>query len=296
MSNYKFTIENTTQDSIIKFTSNEVLTSGSFQYNNIDDAKASPLSQQLFHLPFVKRIFITANFIAIERFDIIQWSDVQDEVKEQIEAYLNNNGVLIEKTNTKKVAIEVYAESTPNPEVRKFVTNKLLTEIDVECKNNNETANSPIANELFTFPFVKQIFISENYISITKTEDSDWNEVTSSTRDFIRQFIADGKQVVSIIENVATTSSSPTIDTKNLDETSLAIISILDEYIKPAVASDGGNIAFESYNAETQVVKVILQGACSGCPSSTMTLKSGIENTLKQLIPGKISEVVAINQ
>jgi len=295
MSNFKFTIENTTQDSIIKFTSNQVLTSGSFQYNNIDDAKASPLSQQLFHLPFVKRIFITANFIAIERFDIIQWTDVQDEVKEQIEAYLNNNGVLIQETSTKKVAIEVYAESTPNPEVRKFVTNRLLTEVDVECKTNTDTANSPIAAELFAFPFVKQVFISENYISITKTTESNWEEITSNTRDFIRQFIADGKRVVSIIENVATTTST-TVDTKDLDETSLAIISILDEYIKPAVASDGGNIAFESYNAETQVVKVILQGACSGCPSSTMTLKSGIENTLKQLIPGKISEVVAINQ
>jgi len=295
MSNFKFTIENTTQDSIIKFTSNQVLTSGSFQYNNIDDAKASPLSQQLFHLPFVKRIFITANFIAIERFDIIQWPDVQDEVKEQIEAYLNNNGVLIQETSTKKVAIEVYAESTPNPEVRKFVTNRLLTEVDVECKTNTDTANSPIAAELFAFPFVKQVFISENYISITKTTESNWEEITSNTRDFIRQFIADGKRVVSIIENVATTTST-TVDTKDLDETSLAIISILDEYIKPAVASDGGNIAFESYNAETQVVKVILQGACSGCPSSTMTLKSGIENTLKQLIPGKISEVVAINQ
>jgi len=295
MSNFKFTIENTTQDSIIKFTSNQVLTSGSFQYNNIDDAKASPLSQQLFHLPFVKRIFITANFIAIERFDIIQWTDVQDEVKEQIEAYLNDNGVLIQETSTKKVAIEVYAESTPNPEVRKFVTNRLLTEVDVECKTNTDTANSPIAAELFTFPFVKQIFISENYISITKTTESNWEEVTSNTRDFIRQFIADGKRVVSIIENV-TTATSTKVDTKDLDETSLAIISILDEYIKPAVASDGGNIAFESYNTETQVVKVILQGACSGCPSSTMTLKSGIENTLKQLIPGKISEVVAINQ
>jgi len=295
MSNFKFTIENTTQESIIKFTSNEVLTSGSFQYNNIDDAKASPLSQQLFHLPFVKRIFITANFIAIERFDIIQWTDVQDEVKEQIEAYLNNNGVLIQETVSKKVAIEVYAESTPNPEVRKFVTNKLLTETDVECKNSSDTANSPIAAALFAFPFVKQVFISENYISITKTTESNWDEVTSNTRDFIRQYIADGKRVVSIIENVSTAGST-TADTADLDETSLAIINILEEYIKPAVASDGGNIAFDSYNTETQVVKVILQGACSGCPSSTMTLKSGIENTLKQLIPGKISEVVAINQ
>ncbi|PCH76181.1 MAG: hypothetical protein COB98_06955 [Flavobacteriaceae bacterium] len=295
MSNFKFTIENTTQDSIIKFTSNEVLTSGSFQYNNIDDAKASPLSQQLFHLPFVKRIFITANFIAIERFDIIQWADVQDEVKEQIEAYLNDNGVLIEEQTTKKVAIEVYAESTPNPEVRKFVTNKLLTEIDVECKNSTDIANAPIAGPLFDFPFVKQIFISENYISITKTTESNWDDITSSTRDFIRQYIADGKRVVSVIENI-TKATSTTVDPKDLDETSLAIISILDEYIKPAVAADGGNIAFESYHPETQVVKVILQGACSGCPSSTLTLKSGIENTLKQLIPGKISEVIAINQ
>ena len=291
-------IDKTTTDTIIKFTANTVLISGSYQFNNIDEAKNSPLAEQLFHLPFVKRVYISVNFIAVERFDIVEWIDVQEELKEQIELYLNNPGVLIidEKETQKKVPVEVYAESTPNPSVLKFVANKKLVETDFEFKNIEEAKNSPLAIELFNFSFVKEIFISENYVSVTKYDVVEWEEITVEIRSFIKEFIADGKMIISGTVQKLVASQTTEVDFENLDDISKQIISILDEHIKPAVAADGGNILFQSYDTNTQTVNVILQGACSGCPSSTITLKNGIENMLKQLIPGKINQVVAINQ
>ncbi|MBG7629114.1 MAG: NifU family protein [Bacteroidetes bacterium] len=290
-----FKIEKTTTETILKFSTNSVLTSGSHQFNNIDEAKSSPLAQELFHLPFVKRVLFSANFIAIERFSIVEWSDVQEEVKEQLENYLNNGGVLIsQETVQKKVPVEVYAEVTPNPSVLKFVANKKLVDTDFEFKNIEEAQNSPLAIELYNFPFVKEIFISENYVSITKFDIVEWSDITVEIRSFIKQFIADGKTIAVQTEKETTQQTSPNI-TGDLDDISKQIISILDEYIKPAVAADGGNILFQSYEEDTQIVNVILQGACSGCPSSTITLKNGIENMLKELIPGKIEGVVAVN-
>ena len=289
-------IEKTNSDTILKFSSNNILTSGSYDFNNIDEAKNSPLAQQLFHLPFVKRVFISANFIAIERFSIVEWADVQEEVKEQLENYINNDGIIIsEEIVSKKIPVEVYAEVTPNPAVLKFVANKKLVEQDVEYKNIEEAKNSPLATELYNFPFTKEVFISENYVSITKFDIVEWGEVTVEVRSFIKEFIANGNTIVTAYAKKPTENISETTNNSNLDEVSLQIINILDEYIRPAVAADGGNILFQSYNQDSKIVNVILQGACSGCPSSTITLKNGIENMLKQLIPGKIEEVVAVN-
>ena len=297
MSTISLKIENTNNPVILKFTAEAILTSGSHQFNTIDEAENSPLAQQLFHLPFVKRVFISANFIAIERYNIVEWADVKEEVKQQLENYLNSGGVLIiEEKNKKKVPVEVYAEVTPNPSVLKFVANKILVKTDLEFKNIEEAKNSPLATELFNFPFVKEVFISENYVSITKFDVVEWHEVTNEIRSFIKQFIADGKKIAEISlaqESISTTENDTTLE---LDEVSQQIVSILDEYIKPAVAADGGNILFQSYIENSKTVNVILQGACSGCPSSTITLKNGIENMLKQLLPGKIEEVVALNQ
>lgn len=288
-------IEKTNSDAIIKFSSNKILTNGSYDFSNIDEAKNAPLAQQLFYLPFVKRVFISANFIAIEKFSIVEWDDVQFEVKEQLEHYLNKIGIIIHEENTNQpIPVEVYAEETPNPAVLKFVANKKLVESDVECKTKEDAKNAPLALELFNFPFTKEVFISENYVSITKNDSISWGEVTVEIRSFIKQYIAHGKTIVTayITQNKQTITET---NTNNLDEVSTQIINILDEYIRPAVASDGGNILFKSYHPETQIVQVVLQGACSGCPSSTITLKNGIENMLKQLIPGKINEVVAVN-
>jgi len=300
MQDVKITIQETTNDTIIKFNINQVLINGgSYEYNNIDEAKNAPLVQQLFHLPFVKKVFITANFIAIQRFDIIAWKDVQEEVKEQIENYLNDNGVVVnESQNANKEAIEVYAEVTPNPSVMKFGSNKSLTKTDVEYKNIEEASkSSPLAFAIFNFSFVKEVFISDNYISVTKYDMVEWNDVFTEVRTFIREYLVAGKTIIKELpsENDAVSKNNTKEPAPKLEGISAEIVAILDEYIKPAVASDGGNIAFRSYDETHKIVRVILQGACSGCPSSTATLKNGIENLLKEMLPNQINEVIAIN-
>ena len=304
MSSQTITIQSTNNDNILKFVSTQILINGgSYEFNNIDDAKNSSLAQQLFYLPFVKKVFITANFIAIQRFDIIEWSDVQEEVRDQIEAYLQAGNIAVKETDNsrKKEAIEVYAEVTPNPSAMKFGTNKSLTATDVEYKNIEEASkSSPLAQALFGFSFVKGVFISENYISITKFDVVEWNDVYAEVRNFISTYLQDNKTIIKELPKTESTTKKTKKEkeeatTDGLDGTPGKIIAILDEYIRPAVASDGGNIAFKSYDEESKVVSVILQGACSGCPSSTITLKNGIETMLKEMLPNEISEVVAIN-
>ncbi len=289
----------TNNSTILKFETNEFITNyESFEFNNIDEAKDSPLAQQLFHLPFVKKIYITGNFIAIERFEIVEWKDVQEEVATQIEDYLNNGGIVIEKeTEGKKVPVTIYAESTPNPSVIKFVANKKLIQGNFEYTSIDDAKFSPLATELFQFPFVKSVFLDENYVSITKFDIAEWDDITMELREFIRSYIENGKKIISDNgpEKINQTEEKINQDFENLDDTSKEIINLLNQYVKPAVASDGGNIEFISYDETSKVVKVVLQGACSGCPSSTYTLKSGIENMLKEMLKDKVSSVEAIN-
>ena len=292
----KVIIENTNNPAIIKFVFDSILTENSFEYNSIDDAKNSLIVQQLFHLPFVKKVYITANFIAIEKFDILEWKEVQEDIKAILEVYVaQNDSVFIERKETN--LIEVYAESTPNPNVQKFVTNKLLSNQHVELTNKSESINVPIALELFDFPFVKEVFISDNYISIQKTTDVEWFEVNNPLRDFIKEYLQSDRRVFSKDYEAAKTLKKDNKHefTPTNDDISKQIIAVLEEYIKPAVAGDGGNIKFLSYIPDTKEVNVLLQGACNGCPSSTLTLKNGIEATLKQLLPGKIGTVNALN-
>ncbi|MCL7765122.1 NifU family protein [Polaribacter sp. Z014] len=300
MQDVKITIQETTNNTIIKFNTNQILINGgSYEYNNIDEAKNSPLAQQLFYLPFVKKIFITANFIAVQRYDILEWIDVQEEVKEQIEAYLNDDGVVVQESPiSKKEAIEVYAEVTPNPSVMKFGSSKSLTQTDVEYKNIDEASkSSPLAQAIFNFPFVKEVFISDNYVSVTKYDMVEWSDVFAEVRTFIREYLVAGKTIIKELPTEEKTTSENKVVTPQvqLEGISAQISDILDEYIKPAVASDGGNIAFRGYDEERKIVHVVLQGACSGCPSSTATLKNGIESLLKEMLPNQINEVVAIN-
>ncbi len=299
MNPYTVSIQETSNNTIVKFELNQFITKHqSFEFNNIDDAKNSPLAQQLFYLPFVKKVYISSNFIAIERFNIVEWTDVQEEVAEQITEYLNSGAVVIKDTTTvKKVPVTVYAESTPNPAVIKFVANKKLVTATYEFTSIDEAKLSPLATELFHFPFVKSIFMEDNYISVTKYDVAEWETITMEVREFIRSFIENGKEVVSSNAEQILNKTSEKLDEtyESRDDTSKEIINILEEYIKPAVASDGGNIQFESYNPDTKTVKVILQGACSGCPSSTFTLKNGIENMLKEMLKGRVETVEALN-
>jgi Fe-S cluster biogenesis protein NfuA len=300
MSEFKVSIQSTSNYAIVKFEVNQFITKHqSFEFSNIDEAKSSPLAQQLFYLPFVKKVYISGNFIAVERYDIVAWNDVQDEVAQQIEAYLNEGGAVIteDATPKKQTPVTVYAEATPNPAVMKFVANKKIATTLFEFTSIDEAKLSPLALELFHFPFVKSVFIEENYVSVTKYDIAEWQDITVELRTRIRDFIAEGKDVVLAEAAEKLQQSAPQLDKKfeNLDDVSKEIVNILEEYVKPAVASDGGNIQFMGYNADEKSVSVMLQGACSGCPSSTFTLKNGIENMLKQMLPGKVEIVEAIN-
>ncbi|MEN8764544.1 MAG: NifU family protein [Wenyingzhuangia sp.] len=296
MNTHKITIEGTNNPSIVKFVSNaQVTKGGSYQFNNIDEAGESPISQQLFKLPFVSKVFISANFIAIEKYDIVEWSDIQNDIRELIEIYLNEgNTIVTDKAETRKVAIEIYAESTPNPMVMKFGCNKMLTPDDHEYKSIEDANNSPLAQTLFDFPFVKEVYISENYVSITKKDNIEWGEINIQLRSFLKEYIQSNKIIIDTsIEKPKI--EIPTTPIQELEGVPLEIANILEEYVKPAVANDGGNIIFQSYDIETQDVYVILQGACSGCPSSTITLKNGIETMLKEMLPNKVNNVIAVN-
>lgn len=293
-------IKTTQNPAIIKFEFPDFITQNeNFEFKNIDEAGNSPLAQQLFYLPFVKTIYISGNFIAIERYNIVEWEDVQDDVAEQINDFVNNGGIIIKvsESKSKKNPATVYGETTPNPAVLKFVVSRMLTKTAVEFKNIDETLASPLAKELFKFPFVKEIFIDENYVSVTKYEVNSWDEISTEIRTFIKEFIENGGTVLdqSLLEANPKIEKQKVENFDNLDTTSQQIINILEEYVKPAVAADGGNILFDSYDATEKRVKVILQGACNGCPSSTFTLKSGIENMLKDMLNDKDIIVEALN-
>ncbi len=293
------TIKETQNPTILKFEFPDFITqNNSFEFKNIDDAKNSPLAQQLFYLPFVKTVYISGNFIAIERYSIVEWDDVKDAVAEQIQNFVNNGGTIIniEENVSQKKPVTVYGEMTPNPSALKFVVNTRLTKATAEFKSIDETAASPLAKELFNLPYVKEVFIDENYISVTKYDVYEWNDITLELRSFIKQYIENGGTVIDEDHIDKVKQEKQQINNfDHLDTTSQQIINILEEYVKPAVAADGGNILFDSYDPIEKRVKVVLQGACNGCPSSTFTLKSGIENMLKDMLKDENIKVEALN-
>jgi Fe-S cluster biogenesis protein NfuA len=299
MKEYSITVVPTKNPAILKFEANHPLVNGkNYEFKNIDEAKISPLAQQLFYLPFIKTVYISGNFIGLERFDIVEWNDVKDEVAQQLVEYLNaGEPVVTEQADQGIVPVTVYAEVTPNPAVMKFVANKRIVPTTFEFKNIDEAKESDLAKKLFHLPFVKEVFFDENYVSVSKYDVAEWEEVTMELREMIRDFLANGHEAVSSQSVAIKVAEAPKmkIQDKELDDTSKEIIDILEEYVKPAVASDGGNILFKSYEVSTKTVNVILQGACSGCPSSTFTLKNGIETMLKNMMGDKINEVVALN-
>jgi len=193
-----------------------------------------------------------------------------------------------------RVPVSVYAEMTPNPGVMKFVANKRLIDVDhVEFANIEEAQISPLAAALFNFPFVKNVFISTNFIAVEKFNVVEWDAVTQELRQFILAHIQEGKQVLTAVpqpkksDEVTDAAEAPAYAEGGIEA---RIIDILEEYVKPAVAQDGGNIVFAGY--ENKIVKVQLQGACAGCPSSTLTLQQGIKNILQRMLPTLVDDVV----
>ena len=187
--------------------------------------------------------------------------------------------------------LNIYIESNPNPNSLKFVTNIMLVDEGIvkDYPDIQSAEDSPLAKKLFNFEYVKRVFIMSNFITITKSEKFSWEEIKLDLRDFIKKYIEEKNEIILIPKNKSSKKSDTDTDsdTDTIDE---KIKNILEEYIKPAVEQDGGAIDFESF--ENGRVIVSLKGACSGCPSSTLTLKSGIENLLKRFVP-EVKEVVA---
>jgi Fe-S cluster biogenesis protein NfuA len=203
--------------------------------------------------------------------------------------------------NIQDIPYIIYAEETPNPSSIKFVANKLLlvSGANAEYKSLNETFDAPIANKIFQFPFVKRIFIASNFITITKHDEVLWEEVRDELRVFITDYLNKGNAIINKLPqqqvpkdssyketiSVNTQHAPPSNDIEN------KIIEVLEQYIRPAVETDGGLITFKQL--KDGVVTVQMRGSCSGCPSSTMTLKAGIEALLKRLLPDHVKEVVS---
>ena len=200
--------------------------------------------------------------------------------------------------NTAKIPVSLYAEATPNPNVMKFTANKILVDThNYEFNNRAEAVESPLALELFGFSFVDSVFISNNFVSISKKANSiDWSDIVLEMREFIRDYLVDGGVVIKensrAKDDIEVVQHKQGIDTE-FNEIEKKIVNLLDEYVRPAVEQDGGFISLKKF--QDGIVTVSLQGACSGCPSSSQTLKGGIEGLLKKMMPNEVIEVVADN-
>ena len=185
-------------------------------------------------------------------------------------------------------AISIYLESNPNPNSLKFVVNEILVPegMSFDFPDPESAKNAPLAQELFMYSFVDRVFYMSNFITVTKKEEVEWLEIQSILRDHIQKFLESGKLILDIKAPADAPMEEET-------ETIKKIKGILDEYIRPAVEQDGGAITYHSF--QEGVVRVTLQGSCSGCPSSTVTLKSGIENLFKRLMPEEVKGVEALD-
>lgn len=202
-------------------------------------------------------------------------------------------------TFVKKTVI-IYAESTPNPASMKFVANQLLVQNGATAQylSVEETKGAPLAARLFEFPFVKAVFLTGNFVTVSKRDNVLWEDVTQELRDFIRVYINEGNPVITELPTTEMPVDNTFASKKEMftehqapaTEIEVKIVEILEQYIRPAVESDGGSITFKSFN--DGIVTVQLRGSCSGCPSSAITLKAGIEGLLKRMIPD-VKEVVA---
>ena len=186
--------------------------------------------------------------------------------------------------------ISIYTEMTPNPETMKFVANKLLYPgKSVDFQDESQAGPSPLAKELFSFPFIKSVFIASNFVTLTKINETDWDDVIPTIRQFLKEYLEEGKSVINEDE-VTVHQTDGNIISADDDDVVKRIKELLENYVKPAVEMDGGAIQFKSY--EHGKVNLMLQGSCSGCPSSMITLKAGIEGMMKRMIP-EVKEVVA---
>lgn len=182
--------------------------------------------------------------------------------------------------------VHIYLESNPNPNSLKFVVNEMLVPdgMSFDFPDAESTGISPLAMELFSFPFVDRVFFASNFVTVTKKENVEWLEIQGTLKEYIKKFLEAGKLIIDVKE--------PEAPVEEETETIKKIKTILEEYIRPAVEQDGGAITYHSF--QDGIVKVRLQGSCSGCPSSMVTLKAGIENLFTRMMPGEIKAVEAL--
>lgn len=185
--------------------------------------------------------------------------------------------------------IHIYLESNPNPNSLKFVVNEMLVPegLSFDFPDAESTSVSPLAKELFSFPFVDRVFFAGNFVTVTKKEEIEWIEIQNTLKDHIKRYLEAGKLIIEINDD------GESLPVEEETETIKKIKTILEEYIRPAVEQDGGAITYHSFH--NGVVKVKLQGSCSGCPSSMITLKAGIENLFTRMMPGEVTSVEALN-
>ena len=184
-------------------------------------------------------------------------------------------------------SIHIYLESNPNPNSLKFVVNEVLVPegMSFDYPDAASAGEAPLALELFDYSFVDRVFYMSNFVTVTKKADTEWLEVQNTIKEHIKKFLESGRLILDL-------KAPAQVEVGEETETVKKIKTILDEYIRPAVEQDGGAITFHSY--KDKKVTVTLQGSCSGCPSSTITLKAGIENLFKKMMPDEVQEVDAL--
>ena len=286
-------IEPTENPKVMKFVADYNLIPGSLELDRNSDISEIPLAQELFKYPFVERVFVTANFIAVAKQDGVDWENVVEPLKEIIATELDANPRLY--LQKQKEEHMIYAEMTPNPMVMKFVSSKSLMDGFIEVKSREEADEVPLAKAIFEeFDFAKEVFISDNFVAVTKNVSVEWHEVMVTVRTFVSDYLQNGGAISNVTPQKHESPAAGIMNREyNADEHKIS--DILNEYVAPAVEGDGGKISLMEYDAETKTAKMLLQGACSGCPSSTATLKGGIENILKQFLPELVENVEAVN-
>lgn len=285
-------IQTTENPRVIKFVSNLPLIEGSLELDRNSDVSHIPLAKELFNFPFITRLFITANFIAVAKEDSVQWDLVAMNLRNIIITELEKFPEIILPREDKTL---FYTERTPNPEVVKFITEKNLINGFLEIKSSEEAQNVPLAKSLFDeFEFVKEVFINDNFLTVTKTPETNWDNTITKIQQNLEKFFQSG-QKVSNIAGIREETQAQAINNRDFTEMEQKINAILQEYVAPAVENDGGKISLIAFDEETKTAKMLLQGACSGCPSSTITLKNGIESLLKNFLPDVVESVEAIN-
>ena len=286
-------IEPTQNPKVMKFIADYNLIPGSLELDRDSDVSEIPIAQELFNYPFVERIFITANFVAVAKQDAVEWEHVAENLKNIIEdELLANPRIYLQK---RKEMYQIYSEMTPNPAVMKFISSKMLMDGFIEVKSKEEADDVPLAKGLFdAFDCVKEVYVSDNFVAVTRDNQFEWHQIMNPVRSFIAEFLQAGNKISNVEPHLHENPVLKIINREYTDDEQ-KISGILNEYVAPAVENDGGKISLIEYDQENKTAKMLLQGACSGCPSSTATLKNGIENILKQFVPELVEHVEAVN-